>query len=190
MSTSERELLQQLNNGDSRALALLFRLYYKDLVLFAGTWLSGNQMLCEDIVQEVFMSLWNERKEVLKIKALKSFLLKSVQNRCISCLRHQQVKGKYEDLKSYTDDRLSYDTENYILYSELNARLQEALGYLSPVQRQCFEMNRMDGIRQAEIAKILGIPLRTVELRIAEALKILKFHLKEYFILVCLFLLR
>lgn len=187
---SERELLQQLSNGDSRALALLFRHYYKDLVLFAGTWLSGNQMLCENIVQKVFISLWNERKEVLKIKILKSFLLKSVQNRCISCLRHQQVKGKYEDLKSYTYDRLSYDTEDYILYSELNARLQEALGCLSPVQRQCFEMNRTNGIQQTEIAKILGIPLRTVELRIAETLKILKLHLKEYFILVCLFLLR
>ena len=81
------------------------------------------------------------------------------------------------------------ETEEYILYSELNVRLLEALIYLTSEQRKCFEMNRMQGIKQAQIAKELNIPLRTVELRIAESLKILKQQLKEYFILVVLFLL-
>lgn len=120
---------------------------------------------------------------------MKAFLLKSVQNSCLDELRHQNVKNKYFGLKSLFQTDVTLETEEYILYSELNVRLQEALIYLTSEQRKCFEMNRMQGIKQAQIAKELNIPLRTVELRIAESLKILKQQLKEYFILVVLFLL-
>ena len=81
------------------------------------------------------------------------------------------------------------ETEEYILYSELNDRLQEAMSYLTETQRQCFEMNKIRGLKQREIAEKLNMPLRTVELRIAEALKILKQHLREYFVLVLFLLL-
>ena len=180
MEINEQNLLLKLSQGSSRAFAELFHYYYKDLVLFAGSYVK-NITESEDIVQEVFIKLWTGRKE--------AFLLKSVQNSCLDELRHQNVKNKYFGLKSLFQTDVTLETEEYILYSELNVRLQEALIYLTSEQRKCFEMNRMQGIKQAQIAKELNIPLRTVELRIAESLKILKQQLKEYFILVVLFLL-
>lgn len=94
------------------------------------------------------------------------------------------------ELSSLSFNEVSKETEEYILFSELHLRLQDALSHLSPIQRQCFEMNRIEGMKQVQVAEKLGMPLRTVEKRIAEALKILKFHLKEYYLLVCLLLLR
>ena len=188
MKINEQDLLLKLSEENSSAFAQLFQYYYKDLVLFAGSYVKDIDV-CEDIVQELFVKLWTGRKEISKISSLKSFLLKSVQNSCFDELRRQDVRNKYSGLKSLSKTDITLETEEYILYSELNSRLQKALTYLTPVQRQCFEMNRMQGIKQAQIAKDLDIPLRTVELRIAEALKVLKQQLKEYFILVLLFLL-
>ena len=145
------------------------------------------QEACEDIVQDVFLNLWEKRKEMAQVVSLKSFLLKSVQNNCISYFRHRHIEDKYAGLQLSESGKVSHETEHYILYSELNSRLQEALEQLSPMQRQCFEMNRMQGMKQAEVARELKVSLRTVELRIAEALKILKQCLKDYFV-VCLLL--
>ena len=197
MEINEQNLLLKLSQGSSRAFAELFHYYYKDLVLFAGSYVK-NITESEDIVQEVFIKLWTGRKDASKISSLKAFLLKSVQNSCLDELRHQK---RYSALLTLSDGHhdeyygpslfrwIHHGTEEYILHSELNVRLQEALIYLTSEQRKCFEMNRMQGIKQAQIAKELNIPLRTVELRIAESLKILKQQLKEYFILVVLFLL-
>jgi len=189
MKTDEKDLLLKLSKGDSRAFTFLFHRYYRDLVLFAGTYIP-DLAVCEDIVQAIFIKLWNAKGEAPQIQSLKSFLLKSVQNSSISHLRHQNIQNKYAGLTTISATTISHETEEYILWSELNTRLQEALTHLTPVQRQCFEMNRLQGIKQARIAEELHIPLRTVELRIAESLKILKQHLKEYFILAVLFLFR
>ena len=162
---NERDLLQKLSKGSEAAFSVLFTHYYADLVLFAGSWLKGEQEACEDMVQEVL----------------------AVQNRCISYLRHKQIESKYAGLAAVTMSNVSRETEHYILYSELRERLDEALEILSPVQRKCFEMSRFEGVKQTEIAKELNVSLRTVELRLSEALQILQEQLKDYFT-ICLLL--
>jgi len=182
----EHELLVRLSKGDSWAFACLFRCYYKDLVLFAGTYLR-DKATCEDVVQDVFAKLYKGRAEAEKIQSLRSFLLRSVQNACLNEIRRDETHRRYVELNALSGEEVLRETEDYLLYSELSVRLQEALEHLSPVQRQCFEMNRMRGMKQADVAQELGIPLRTVEARIAEALKILKFQLKDYFAIIMFF---
>ena len=155
---NERDLLQKLSKGSEAAFSVLFTHYYADLVLFAGSWLKGEQEACEDMVQEVFLRLWSDRAEAAGIDSLKSFLLKAVQNRCISYLRHKQIESKYAGLAAVTMSNVSRETEHYILYSELRERLDEALEILSPVQRKCFEMSRFEGVKQ--INKDLYISVR------------------------------
>lgn len=189
MKTDEQDLLEKVSKGDSRAFAVLFRRYYRDMVLYAGTYVR-DRAACEDIVQTVFVRLWTERGSVREIRALRPFLLKSVQNGCVSHLRQENVRGKYADLSVAEESAVTHETEEYILYSELAARLEQAMTLLSPAQRQCFEMNRLQGVRQKQVAEELGMPLRTVELRIAEALRILKSQLKDYFPLIVFFFFR
>ena len=180
------ELFRRISlQDDEEAFRLLFYDFFAPLCVFAHRYIDEPES-CEDIVQEVFVRFWQERGEMQKVGTLKSFLLKSVQNACISHIRHERVKSKYAELKTLLGPESHRETEEYILYSELNSQLQTALEHLSPVQRKCFELNKLVGMTQIQVADELGIPLRTVELRIAEALKILKMQLKDYFLLVCI----
>ncbi len=189
MGMDEQNLLEKVSKGDSRAFAVLFRRYYRDMVLYAGTYVR-DLAACEDVVQTVFIRWWAEHEKAREIRALKPFLLKAVQNGCVSHLRQEHARGKYADLSVAEESAVTHETEEYILYSELSVRLEEAMALLSPVQRQCFEMNRLQGVRQKQVAEELGMPLRTVELRIAEALRILKSQLKDYFPLIVFFFFR
>ena len=184
---NEKERLIALSEGSERALEEFFTAYYKDLLLFAGTYIP-DAPTCEDIVQQVFVSLWEKRKEAAAIVSMKSFLLKSVQNACVSELRRLNVKSKYEELAARNPEIYARETEDYLFYSELQEQLELALQQLTPVQRQCFEMNRLQGLKQREIAEKLNIPLRTVELRISEALKFLRRHLQDYYPLLAFLL--
>ena len=177
-------LLVELAQGDEKAFSLLFKKYYKDLVLFGGNFLP-DRCACEDIVQSVFLRLWNER-HLLHIKtSLKSYLLKSVQNACFDEIQHKQVIRKHENyVLSFANMIKDMDTENYILYSDFQQHLQQALDKIPATCRETFELNRFEGMKFREIADKLQISQRTVEVRISKAIDILKKHLKDFMCLL------
>lgn len=174
-------LLVELKRGNKDAFSLLFQKYYKDLVLFGGNFLR-DKVRCEDIVQTVFLKLWSD-KETLEIEtSLKSFLLKSVKNGCLDELRHKQVIREHESYTEIFGVVDSLDTEQYILFSNLQDHLQDALDKLPEVCRVAFEMNRFEGLKYKEIAQRLEVSERTVEVRIGKAIGLLRYYLKEFFI--------
>lgn len=181
--SDEQILLDELRQGDVHAFSFLFNKYYKDLVLFGGHFLPVKSA-CEDIVQSLFLKLWQD-KENLEIRtSIKSFLLKSVQNSCLDAIRHQKIKNSYEEksqLKSVLDE---VDFEHHILYSDLKSHLDEALTKLPESYREAFELNRFEGLKYKEIAEKLKVSERTVEVRIGKAIGLLRKHLKDFFIIV------
>lgn len=185
---SDKYYLNQISKDDKDAFSLLFRKYYKDLVLFGGNYLSDKDS-CEDIVQNIFLRLWSNRRELSIETSLKSFLLKSVQNACLDEIRHRNSVKTYEAYTlafSNTDD---VDIDNYILYSDLQDKLTKALEKLPQEYRQAFELSRFDGLKYKEIASYLNMSERTVEVRISKALVFLREHLKEFFLSLILLLL-
>ena len=74
------DLMRRLALDDERSFDSIFELYYKDLLLYAGSYLRERQV-CEDIVQSLFMHLWYDRKTLSVGRSLKSYLLISVRNR-------------------------------------------------------------------------------------------------------------
>lgn len=184
----ELHLLKDLKQGDKEAFSLLFRMYYKDLVLFGGTFLP-DRLLCEDIVQSVFLKVWKDRG-LLDIKtSLKSYLLKAVRNNCLDELRHREVRREHESYVLSTPGLEEVDTENYILYSDLSGHLQKALRKLPEACRIAFEMNRFEGLKYKEIAVRLQVSERTVEVRVGKALELLRIYLKEFFLFFLLYFL-
>jgi len=184
----EHYLLEELRQSNREAFSLLFQKYYKDLVLFGGNFLH-DKVRCEDIVQTVFLKLWTDR-ETLGIEiSLKSFLLRSVRNGCLDELRHQQVVREYESYSEIFGDMDNLDTEQYILYSDLETHLNDSLDKLPAVCREAFEMNRFNGLKYKEIAQKLEVSERTVEVRIGKAIGLLRFHLKEFFVTIIVLLL-
>jgi RNA polymerase sigma-70 factor (ECF subfamily) len=176
----EYDLIAALKEGNEQAFSLLFNTYYRDMVLFGGNYLP-QQDACEDIVQSVFLKLWNERATLVIEKSLKSWLLRAVRNACLDEIRHCNVVLEHESyvLSSLQPDDL-IDTENHVLYSELQRHLQRALERMPETYREAFELNRFEGLKYREIAGKLNVSERTVEDRIGKAISFLRKYLQEF----------
>lgn len=186
LMNEELNLLDKVRQGDQEAFSLLFKIYYKDLVLFGGT-LLPNRVICEDIVQSIFLKLWNERSQLQIETSLKSYLLKAVRNSCLDEIRHRNIVIEHESYVLSTHPLNDINTENYILYSDLQRHLSIALQKLPETYRAAFEMNRLEGLKYREIAAKLNVSERTIEVRISKALELLRIYLKDFFIIMILY---
>jgi len=111
------------------------------------------------------------------------------KNACLDEIRHKQVVRDHENYSiSIPDIEDSLDTENYILYSDLQFHLTKALSKLPRTYKEAFEMNRFDGLKYKEIALQLNVSERTIEVRVSKALGLLRKYLKEFFISILLLL--
>lgn len=175
-------VLSALKQDSKEAFSLLFQTYYTDLVLFGGNFLK-DRTSCEDIVQSIFLKLWNDRKSIQIETSLKSYLLKAVRNSCLDEFRHLEIVRQYES--GYENTTLdSYDTENYVLYSDLHDHLYRALDQVPELYREAFELNRFEGLKYREIAQKLNVSERTVEVRVSKTLELLRKYLKDFFLLL------
>ena len=176
----EKLLLENIKNNDKASFSILFTQYYKDLVTFSFG-IVRNLNTAEEIVQDVFIKLWENRASLQIDRSLKSYLLKSVQNYSLNWLQHIKVQSRFA---SYTKDHQSLsdnETENYVLYSELKKNLQQALNKIPVENARAFRMNRFENLSYPEIAQKLGVSTRTIEVRISKALYFLRKELKEFF---------
>lgn len=177
----EKLLVEKLKEGDKSAYSFLFTAYYSDLVMFATTFLKDIDS-SEEIVQDVFLKLWEEREDIIITTTLKSFLLKLIQNRCLDLLRHLKVKSSHYESVLNSTILLECDTENYILRSEIENIVEKALDKISAEVSEPFRLNRYEGLKYREIAERMHVSDRTVEVRISKVLQILRIELKDYLI--------
>lgn len=188
MKDDNQHLLLAIKLGNKDAFTVLFRKYYKDLVLFGGIFIKDKEC-CEDIVQSVFLRLWENRASFEITTSLRSFLLQSVRNGCLDTIRHLQVVRDHENYSVWMEKMYNLETENYVLYTELSDKLHVAINALPIDCKTIFEMNKIEGLKYKEIALQLSITERTVELRIVKALKLLRENLSDYFVLLLFYLL-
>jgi RNA polymerase sigma-70 factor (family 1) len=181
----DNALIQRMLGGDESAFSIIFKTYYADLVLFAGTFVR-DKPAAEEIVQDVFIRLWENRESVIITSSLRSFLLKAVQNKCIDNIRHLKIVDDYQSKLRNHPLLLENDTENYVLYSELEDDLKKALGKLPEDISKIFLLNRFEGLTYPEIASQLDLSVRMVEIRMGKALALLKNYLKDYLITILL----
>jgi RNA polymerase sigma-70 factor (family 1) len=182
----ENILLQKLKNNDSSAFTTIFTEYYLDLVKFSYS-ITKSTDASEELVQDVFLKLWETRVSLIIHSSLRSYLLKTVQNSSIDWLRHASIKNKYASLVLEHPALLENDTENYIFQSELESDLLAALKKIPASYAEAFRMSRVDALNYSQIAEKLGVSVRTVEVRIGKALSLLREELKDYLFTLFLF---
>jgi RNA polymerase sigma-70 factor (family 1) len=178
----EKILVEKLKEeGSKNAFSAIFISYYRDLVHFATNYTHETES-AEEIVQEVFVKIWEEH-EVINIKvSLKSYLLKAVRNKCIDWIRKAEVRRKYNEECSYTLLTYDFNTDNYIINSELESLIRAALNKLPREIEQVYRMNRYEGLKYHEIADKLNVSVRTIEDRIGRALCLLRDELQDYLV--------
>lgn len=182
---TENDLLQLLKRSDKKAYETIFRLFYQPLKLFANKLLKDD-LAADDIVQEVFVQLWEKRKSFKDI-ALKPYLYTSVKNRVLNQIRHLQVKQKHIDETKHTSEEFFETKEDD---SELKLKIFSSIEKLPEQCKKIFIMNRVHGLKHKEIAEELNISVKTVTNQIGKALKILREELKGAEILILIGLLK
>ncbi|HZL11179.1 MAG TPA: sigma-70 family RNA polymerase sigma factor [Prolixibacteraceae bacterium] len=135
---------------------------------------SGDADLATDIVQDVFLRLW-EKQLIYQKKENKGLLYKMANDEFISRYRRKQLEIKYTKSLAFSLNGVSPEEE--LQYKELQQMYEKALSNLSEKQRVVFLMSRMDGLKYHEIAERLGISIKAVEKRMKNTLAFFKFNL-------------
>lgn len=136
----------------------------------------GSQIEINDVIQDVFIKLWNNCKTVTPNKA-RAFLFRVAKNMMLNISKHQKIVLNYQKVspKNYTNE-----TPQFLLEEEqfLN-KYQTALSKLTEEQRVVFSLSKIEGKKHKEIAEMLGITQKVVEYRIYTAFEIIKSEIKE-----------
>jgi RNA polymerase sigma-70 factor, ECF subfamily len=173
-----------LERRDKVVFDYVFNYYYSSLCAFSMQYLNDRSSV-EDLVQEFFVSLWLDAPRHSINSSLKSYLFAAVRNRCLDFHKHQEVVKKHRSLILLSNPEEDNSADHFMAESELRHSLETCLGKLPPRCREIFELSRLKGLSNQEIASELGLSKRTVELQISNALKILRMELVEY-LPVCL----
>ena len=163
----------------------IYVMYYSRMLRFAKEYVVFEED-AENVVQDVFLLLW-EKREVLDIRiSLVSYLFSLVKNRSLDYLRHKVVAEEYKQELSFK--LMSLEQLNYTFSSEeeIEKVIANAIDKLPERCREIFLKSRIEGMKYREIAEELNISANTVENHIAIALKKLRVELKDYLPLLLL----
>lgn len=179
----EKQVIAQVVTGDLNTFEMVFRDYYKPLVRYGNTFLKDTDET-EDVVQQVFVSLWEKRTQLDIHTSIRAVLYKSVQNACLNKIKHLKVRSAYaEDWKATQSEMQTSDS---VQAKELNEQIQLAIEGMPEQCGRIFKMSRFEQLRYQEIADQLGLSVKTVENQMGKALKIVREELKDYLPLLIL----
>lgn len=167
-----------LPEGNINDFEALFKLYYAPLVVYACRFVADTE-IAREIVQDFFVRLYEKRHTLSIDTSIKSYLYRSVYNCCINFINQRTIQDKHLrniDMEKVDEDNL----ENEINRIELQQKISEVIESLPAKCRRIFTMNRLEGLRNEEIAAKLNLSKRTVETQISKALKILRQKLANF----------
>ena len=171
---------------DDDAFKQMFKAHFKALHAYASVMLHYDSY-AEEIVQGMFLKLWEKRENLNIQTSIKAYLYKCVHNDCLNYLNHKKIELKYQDHASFTMNGESGRTSDKLEMGELQARLSEALNELPEQCRTIFQMSRFEELKYREIADQLGLSIKTVENQMGKALKILRLKLVDFLPSILLF---
>lgn len=156
----------------------LYSSYYKSMAIYAysilGVKSSGN-----DVVQDVFLTLWEKREQLDKIDNIKGYLFKAVKFKALDFLRAQQRQTQKQVTveKEFYPQKMYYETS--LETAEFEAKIQGYLKDLHPNYRQAIMLSRFSGLTNDQIAEVMNVSKKTVENHLFRGLSLLKKQLSK-----------
>ncbi|MCE4564692.1 RNA polymerase sigma-70 factor [Maribellus sp. CM-23] len=181
------ELVKLLKKGDVVAFDAIYNKYCRKLHGFVLMYLKQEED-AEEIVQEVFIKIWNSRDKMDVYASFESFLFTIAYNATMSLLRKRMTEAKSREyLKSVQQIEGAEEVIDELQFKELNDQLKSLLERLTPRQKEIFELSREDGLTHAEIAQKLNISESTVNNHLVTILKFLKNNIDSGLVVSVLF---
>jgi RNA polymerase sigma-70 factor (ECF subfamily) len=175
MIESEKEYIVQLQNDSSEAFEYLYYTYSPRLYGFVFN-LTKSSDMAEEVVQESFIKIWENRANVNPDYSFKSYLFMIARNHVINVFRRQSVITSLEEYGVLQDNLNLSDNnaENFVEVNELRAYVEKAKMHLTPRQLQIFELSREKGLSNQEIADQLKITKQSVKNQLSTSLQTLQ----------------
>lgn len=173
-------ILARIKEGDIKTFEKLFRRYYPPLCWYAAG-ITGEMDTAEEIVEELFYTLWKKRESIHILHSVKSYLYGAVRREAFQYCEHRQVRNRYRD-KMLAEGRpeMSSGPQERMEYLELQRLINKTLQKLPRRRFVIFRMHRIDGKKYAEIASLLSISVKTVEAEMTKTLRILRNEIENY----------
>ncbi|MFT4565489.1 MAG: RNA polymerase sigma-70 factor (family 1) [Saprospiraceae bacterium] len=175
MDIEQKAILQSLKDGNRAAFDKIFRSYYKYLFTIAFTYLKDEHR-AKDIIQDVFLDLWNRREKIEIEYSIKYFLRRAVINGSMAALR--KTNRISYDITPITEN-VAVDDNDTLAYKEMSQIVKDAIISLPDKCQQVYCLSRDEGLSHKEIAQRLNISTKTIENHITKALKIIRIELKR-----------
>lgn len=177
MST-DSEIAGRIRKGDKAEFESLFRSSYVSLVKYSRT-LIKDQDTAEEIVQDLFVKLWQEREKINIESSLNGYLFRAVHNKCLHYIEHLKVVESHAATVGTGNADPSDDPLEILHYKDLQMKIAGILERLPERCGRIFCMSRFEGLKYSEIAERLSVSVKTVEASMGIALKEFRKELKE-----------
>ena len=186
MFTSELELLRRLKNDDDVSFKVIFNKYYPRLYYFVLEFLPFDD-IAENIVQDIFLTLWKKRHDLIDDTNLGAYLFTVAKNSCLYTLRSERYRRKIFPERSFdmveVDSNitaLSIIDSSVYTFDEIEQIIEKTLDELPPQCRRVFVLSRFEEKKNREIAEELDISVKVVEKHISKGIKAFRIALKDY----------
>ncbi len=174
----ESELLSLLAQDSEYAFQLVFDRYRNHTYKVAMMYLKS-PVIAEEIVQDVFLKLWYQRKNLADIRSLENWLFTLTRNLTFNCLK--KIAHEWTAREKWVEKNVVSEntTDHKILNKEYQQILQQAISHLSPQQYQVYKLGKEDGLSYDAIGKQLSISTLTVKTHMARALSSIRLFFQE-----------
>lgn len=175
----DAELWGRIREGDKTAFEELYHQLGPALYRFLVR-MVGSEPIAQDLLQDLFVNLWQLRTEVQVSISLKGYLYRAAKNLAISHFRKAQIRRSYavDDLENNPDTGQS--VVEIVAGQLLEEAVRKAVQKLPERCRTAFVLNRFDGLSYNEIAQVMEISVETVHNHITKAVRLLRLMLSRY----------
>lgn len=170
--TYSKPLLEKVAAGDQLAFRELYRTFHKRLHYFAFALIKTREA-AEEIVEDVFIRLWNQRETITGIHNLKIYLYTATKNTALNYLSKKARESMVEpfDDIDITLQETGISPEQIMITAETYQRIRQAVEALPPRCKMIFKLIREDGLKYKEVSAILNISINTIDAQMAIAMQ-------------------
>ncbi|MDC7141164.1 RNA polymerase sigma factor [Bacteroides finegoldii] len=169
----EKEYIKLLKNGNKDAFSVLYEKYWRKVYSFSKLYLK-NEFLLDDIVQEVFLKLWESKEFIGDNNTIEGLLFIITRNMIFNQYRRKINEDFYKTTVLYAFEHESYSVEDEVTAYDLKEYIDSFIEKMPPRRKVIFNMSRKDNLTYKQIAEQLNISEKTVENQIHKAIYFLK----------------
>lgn len=166
---NELKAIKALASGNQEVYKTLFMEYFPKVKYFVAH-LVKSDALAEDLAQDIFIKIWIHRENLSDVQSFKAYVYRMAKNTVLNLFKHNMVESKYKE-HVYQQEQHQFSIEEELYAKEIELLVELTVSNMPDKRRTVYEMSRVEGLKNEEIADQLNLSKKTVENHLNSALK-------------------